>query len=127
MDEDLGMLSGVIEVDESHVGGSLENKHYYKKKKNKMRKKAGFSHKTTVLGLLERRVKIKVQVLDNGASGKEIKLIQQQTINPKSKIVTDGYGGYYGLSEKFKKHIVINASKHVRNYNHHLPCIHIEY
>ncbi|MBN4081550.1 IS1595 family transposase [bacterium AH-315-C07] len=116
MKEDYEILKGVIETDETHIGGSLENKHYYKKLNQKNLPKGGFSHKSTVLGMLERRGKIIVQVLDKGASGKEIKPIMTKHISHDGKIVTDGYGAYYGLSAMFKKHIILNNSKHVRNY-----------
>lgn len=47
-------LKGLVEVDETYVGGSLVNKHYYKKKKNPTYYKTGMMHKTPVLGMVQR-------------------------------------------------------------------------
>lgn len=116
MKEEDEILNGVVEADETYIGGSLENQHYFKKRKKERLNKTGFSHKDTVLGMIQRKGKIIVVHLKDGASGKEIKPILQQKVPPKSKMVTDGYGAYYGLSKMFKKHYVLNSSKFIRNY-----------
>ena len=112
MSEDDIMLKGIIEADETYVGGSLENQHYYDKKK-KDPPKGGSSHKTPVLGMAERGGKIVVKVLER-TWGNEIKPIMRQKIDCSSEIVTDGFGGYYNIGNFFKKHTILNHSKFIR-------------
>lgn len=112
MNEDDTLLQGLIEADESYIGGSLVNKHE-KLKQERQYARAGMEHKTPVLGMLERKGKIIVRVLDK-AWGKEIKPIMKKIINSNSKLVTDGFGGYKDLGEYFEKHVILNHSKNIR-------------
>jgi transposase-like protein len=112
MNEDDTILHGLIEADESYIGGSLLNKHE-KQKQEKKYFRAGMEHKTPVLGMLERQGKIIVKVLDK-AWGKEIKPIMKKLIDSKSELVTDGFGGYKDLGEHFEKHVILNHSKKIR-------------
>jgi len=110
-DDDL-FLTGIIEADETYIGGSLVNKHD-KEKASKQYHKTGMNHKTPALGMVERNGKIIVKVL-NKAWGKEIKPMLRKSVDLKSVIVTDGFGGYKDLDQSFKKHVVLNHSKKVR-------------
>ena len=112
MNEDDTLLQGLIEADESYIGGSLVNKHEKLKQKRQYHR-AGMEHKTPVLGMLERKGKIIVKVLDK-AWGKEIKPIMKKFIEPNSELVTDGFGGYKDLGEYFEKHVILNHSKNIR-------------
>ena len=112
MDEGDSILRGIIETDESYVGGSLVNKHK-KHKEIKGYNKCGMEHKTPVLGMLQRKGKIVVRVL-NKAFGKEIKPIMKKSISKESDLVTDGFGGYKDLGEYFNQHIILNHSKKIR-------------
>ena len=112
MSEDDTLLAGLIEADESYIGGSLVHKHE-KLKQDRQYHRAGMEHKTAVLGMLERKGKIIVKVLDK-AWGKEIKPIIKKLIDPKSELVTDGFGGYKDLGQHFEKHVVLNRTKKIR-------------
>ena len=112
MHEDDTLLQGLVEADESYIGGSLVNKHE-KLKQERQYFRAGMEHKTPVLGMLERKGKIIVKVLDK-AWGKEIKPLMKKIIKSDSEIITDGFGGYKDLGEHFGKHIILNHSKNIR-------------
>jgi transposase-like protein len=112
MDEGNHILKGIVETDESYVGGSLVNKHE-KYKQLKQYNKSGMEHKTPVLGMLERKGKIVVKVL-NKALGKEIKPIMKKTIAKESDLVTDGFGGYKDLGKHYNQHIILNHTKKIR-------------
>jgi len=112
MNEDDTFLQGLIEADESYIGGSLVNKHK-KLKQERQYNRNGMEHKPPILGMLERKGKIIVAVLDK-AWGKEIKPIMKKVIKPNSELVTDGFGGYKDLGEYFDQHIVLNHSKNIR-------------
>lgn len=105
------LLHGVIEADESYIGGALNNKH--KKYKNKKGyHKSGMEHKTPVLGMVQREGRIAVQVLGK-AWGVEIKPILQAMINKESIVITDGFGGYKDIDQYFTKHIKVNKSRSI--------------
>lgn len=117
-DNDL-ILRGVVEIDETYVGGSLTNKDTITKVKSGNYNKTGMEHKIPVLGMMEKEGKVKLTVLDK-AWGKEIKPFVKQHIDKQSTIITDGFGGYYGLNEYFEKHVILNHSIRQRkkdNYN----------
>lgn len=112
MNEDDNILKGIIEADESYVGGSLVHKHE-RDKQEKQYHKSGMEHKTPVLGMLQRKGKIVVKVL-NKAWGKEIKPLMKKIIDKDSELVTDGFGGYKDLGQYYNEHVVLNHSKQIR-------------
>jgi len=118
MNEDDSILKGIIETDETYIGGSLTHKHLGDKKK-KQYHRSGMEHKTPVLGMLQRKGKIVVKVLDK-AWGEEIKPIMKKVIDKDSELVTDGFGAYKDLGEYFNKHVILNHRKQIRR----IGCFH---
>lgn len=114
-DNDL-ILKGVVEVDETYIGGSLTNKDYVTKINSGKYHKTGMEHKTPVLGMMEKEGKVKLIVLDK-AWGKEIKPYVKSHIDKQSTIVTDGFGGYSGLNEYFNEHVILNHTIKQRKIN----------
>lgn len=108
MKEDI-TLGGLIEVDETYVGGALGNMpEKIKRKKNPY--KSGMVHKIAVLGIIERGGKRVLKVIPH-ANGAIIKPILLDKVEKNSKVITDGFGGYYGLGNHFKYHIKLNHEK----------------
>lgn len=110
--EDGNLFNGIVEVDETYLGGKKAN---HSKKKRQARRDnnlqvTGMQDKQPVIGLLEREGKIKLQVVDK-AHGKTIKPIIEQTVSKDAIVVTDGFGGYAGLSKLFYEHQVLNKDK----------------
>ena len=110
MDDNDSILKGIVETDESYIGGSLSNKHLDNKTQYH---KSGMEHKIPVLGMLQRKGKIVVKIL-NKAWGKEIQPIMKQVIAKESELVTDGFGGYKDLGEHYREHVILNHSKQIR-------------
>jgi transposase-like protein len=108
------ILKGIVEIDETYVGGSLSNKHYYTKLESGKYSGAGMEHMVPVLGMIEREGRIILKVIEK-ASGKEIKPILKSKIAKESTVITDGFGGYSGLKDHFERHIVLNHSQNQRN------------
>jgi transposase-like protein len=113
MQDNDSMLQGIVEIDETYVGGSLTNKHYITKVKSGKYHKTGMEHKVPVIGMMEKGGKVKLKVL-NKAWGEEMKPLVKRHIDKKSTIVTDGFGGYYGLDKHFDKHVILNHSEYQR-------------
>jgi transposase-like protein len=112
MNEDDLILKGLIEADETYVGGSIINYHENKKPvTNKQR--GGKEHMNTVLGMVERNGQIVVKLIKK-AYGEEIQPLLKKHIVKESTLVTDGFGGYSGLSRHFNKHVILNHSKNIR-------------
>lgn len=112
------LLKGLVEVDETYVGGALENMHKDQKQlRNPYR--SGMVHKVPVLGMVERASgKTILQVIPH-ADGLHIKPILKQRISQRSELITDGFGGYAGLDKHFNKHIKLNHSKRQRSHEHY--------
>jgi transposase-like protein len=106
------ILEGIIEADESFIGGSRGNKYRSMRVKDGIKLGTGYQGKAPVLGMLEKSGKVITKVL-NKAWGKEIIPHMKQWISPTSTIVTDGFGGYKNCSLHFEAHYVLNHSKNV--------------
>ena len=109
---DQDLFKGIVEVDETYIGGKKAN--HSKKKRQERRDNGlqitGMQDKQAVIGMLERAGRIKLQVIEK-ADGKHIKPIIGQTVSKEASLVTDGFGGYAGLSKEFKEHQVLNKDK----------------
>lgn len=110
--EDGGLFKGIVEIDETYVGGKKAN-HSKKKRdarRNDQQQVTGYQDKQPVIGLLEREGRIKLQVVEK-AHGKTIKPIIEQTVSKEATLVTDGFGGYAGLSKLYYEHQILNKEK----------------
>lgn len=106
-----GLLRGIVEVDESYVGGSMTNmRKSYKKELGIY--PGGMEHKKPVLGMMQREGSVKVMVLDK-ADAKTIRPLLEQHIDATSEVVTDGFGAYRMLHRTHAKHIALNHSKNI--------------
>lgn len=98
------LLDGIVEVDETFVGGKVSNKH------NSKRKDAGrFDNKTMVFGAVQRNGKVITRIIpDRGAESlsKAIKDI----IHDSAVIISDEHSGYTHLSKEFT-HAKVNHGK----------------
>lgn len=122
------ILKGIVEIDETYVGGSLSNKHYYTKLESGKYHGAGMEHMVPVLGMIEREGRIILKVIEK-ASGKEMKPIIKSRVAPESTIITDGFGGYFGLKiilrvisystiAKMKKILTNIIHLHLKDFGH---------
>lgn len=110
--DDQDLFEGIVEVDETYIGGKKAN--HSKKKRQERRDNGlqitGMQDKQAVIGMLERAGRIKLKVLEK-AHGKTIKPLVEQTVSKDASLVTDGFGGYAGLNKVFKEHQVLNKDK----------------
>lgn len=102
---DLDKLRGIIEVDETFVGGKEANKHANKK----LNMGRGAVGKTAVLGMRERGGNTKAFVIE----GNDLGTIQQalfDNIEIGSTIYSDEHPSYSGLDGLFYRHAAVNHS-----------------
>lgn len=117
-------FSGVIEVDETYLGGQKKNKNkkQLKKEIEKFGKvsKSGFgTTKQPVFGILERNGKVFAELVSDTQAADLIPIITKK-VKIGSKICSDTYRSYKGLATKGYIHRTVEhgAGEYVRGKNH---------
>lgn len=99
------LLEGIVECDETYVGGSLKNIHAKKKEKLK-----GLDNKTMVFGAVQREGKVRVKVIPQTNLEQVTKAIDE-FVTPNSFMVTDEHHAYNKVGQKFKHRKVNHRAK----------------
>jgi transposase len=105
-------LSGAVEIDEAHFGGSDENKPKHLRGRRK----------TPVLGMVERDGRVVAQVIPD-VSTKTLVPAVRKTIEAGSFITTDEYAPYSAVAHKHYSHLTVNHSKSYANNGTHTNTI----
>lgn len=107
--EDFRKLMGIVEVDETFVGGLAKNRHIDKRGKGGGTGGIG-SGKTPVAGAVQRKGKVVARVIEN-VRGDTLRAFVRGAVSEKvSLLCTDQWGGYRGLNKDFP-HGVVDHSK----------------
>lgn len=106
-------LKGIVEADESYVGGKISNKHVSKRKffsKN--------DNKTMVFGALEREGKVVAKIMPD-TTKETLHTAIKETVEQGSILVTDEHVGYSGIGKDYS-HVRVNhsAKQYVRGAGH---------
>lgn len=108
MAEDPELLEGIVEVDESYIGG----------KGGHGSKRGRGTSKTPVVGMVERNGKIKAKAVNRVTQKRLTSLIRENVSVKDTTVITDEFSGYMRLSA-FITHKSINHSKaYVDGYIH---------
>lgn len=116
---DPGMLmSGIVEVDETFIGGKEKNKSKKVRAANKAannptgktRHVKPIDTKAPVLGILERGGKIRVQPL-KATDAEVLEPILAANISKDATIVTDGLQSYKKIGANYKLHVAVNHAQ----------------
>lgn len=108
-------MQGIVEADETYIGGKARNMHA--SKKSKKLKGRGTSGKVIVMGLLERRGEVRAMI---------VKDIQTQTlqdqvrmhVEPGAELHTDSLASYVGLDKDYVHGVVNHAEAYVVDHVH---------
>jgi transposase-like protein len=103
-DENSPKLNGVVEVDETFVGGVGDAK-------------TKLSRKTPVVALIEQGGKMKARVVAT-VSQKNLGAVLHACVEKDAIICTDEHAGYKPAAKAFKAHHAVNHSKYQWTANH---------
>ncbi|MCX6317075.1 MAG: IS1595 family transposase [Bacteroidetes bacterium] len=97
-------LTGLVEIDETYVGGKVAN---MRKTKRKQITDAGIDNKTPVMGMVQRDGKAKLQVIGKNS----FKTVIHQNVKKEAILITDSHTGYQGLVNEYAGHEAVNHSQ----------------
>jgi transposase-like protein len=112
----MGQDGGPVEADETFIGGKPKNMHL---KKRKLAKNGNFhTDKPVVFGMLDRETRqVRANVIPDVKRETLQRLILDQVV-PGSKVFTDGWKGYSGLTAEFVHETVNHLQEYVRGEVH---------
>lgn len=100
-------LMGVVEVDETYIGGKDKNRHASKKSRNTGAANTG---KTAVIGAISRKGNVVCQIIDV-ADERTLKGFVRQTVSERVKLLaTDDHAGYADMGWEGYRHQSVNHS-----------------
>lgn len=99
------MLSNIVEVDETYIGGKETNKHEWKK----LKQGRGAIGKMPVFGIKQRDGKVMSFVVEN-TSKDTLQGIIKQYVEKGTIVNTDDSGSYNGLAKNGFTHLIVNHS-----------------
>jgi transposase-like protein len=114
------MMHGVVEADETFVGGLSKNMHQARRKK--AIHGTGGAGKTIVMGIIRRKSKkssskVKAVVIQD-ATSETIHPVIRENVKPGTAQYTDAWAAYRGLSDEYTHEVVDHAVEYVRGAVH---------
>lgn len=107
-DREFKKLMGIVEVDETFVGGKAKNKHIDKGRGGPGRGGTG-SGKTPIVGAIRRKGNVVARVIAN-VKGETLRTFVREAVSTKvSLLCTDQWIGYHGLDREYPHAVIDHA------------------
>ena len=119
--KDFSPFSGVIEADETYVGGKPRGNMTYRSQSMNMsqRIKAAWEKKTPVFGMLERGGRVRAVAAPNKLSKKAVQAALVANIDlANSQLMTDEHAYYQGIEQHLPHGVIRHKSEYVRGEVH---------
>jgi transposase-like protein len=116
MDDKAGMIGGefeTVEVDETFVGGRVQNMH----KKARVKATAKGGNKAIVLGMLERGGRVKARVIADRTKP-QIDPVLTENVIPGTHLMTDEMSTYNALTTPYEHAVITHALEYVNGHVH---------
>ena len=110
-------LKGEVEADETYIGGKARNMNAKQRGRGRGRIGTGGMGKAIVMGLLERKGKVKLKHIPNAKRG-TVQYEIRQNVTPGSSVFTDALRSYNGLNSDYIHQAIDHAKEYVRGNVH---------
>jgi transposase-like protein len=110
-------LRGIVEADETFIGGKLKNMHKTERLRVLGSRRGGNAPKAIIMGMLERGGEIRAHVIPD-TSGDVLKGAIREHVSAGSDVRTDSWRGYRGLNPDYVHRYVNYMKEYVRGSVH---------
>ena len=110
------LLQGIIEADETYIGGKPRKEN--KKEDREPAKRGRGTDKTPVIGAVERGGKVVAQVAENLTGRTILEFIKKAVKIDDSELMTDEFHAYNAIGREMKHHVVNHQEQYVDGDKH---------
>jgi transposase-like protein len=117
-DGDFKQLMGIVEVDETFLGGKQKNRHWKERQKFSGGGSAN-TGKTTVIGAISRKGNVVCKIIEDTSAETLSRFVEEAVSDKVSLVATDEFSGYTDLGHFYQHKIISHrAQEYVRGNVH---------